>query len=178
MPGDPELEAMNAIVNLTADLDPDGRRRVAAWFADREGVVPSTTAAPTNQVGVPARGGTIKEFVRAKRPANDVDRVAALAYHVTTEGGSDGVATKDLSKARIEAAIPAFNVSRAVSHAQRAGYLTSGTRKGSYQLTAAGESLVEAMPDQEMMRAIRAEANKGRRRAATSARRSASSEKK
>jgi restriction endonuclease Mrr len=149
---DRELSAMATVLETMEGLEPDERERVLAWVASRLDI-----EARQSSPIAPEPGGkrtpidSVKDFLKAKRPANDVARVTALAYYLSEKGGQATYKTSDLSKARIDAALARFNVSRAVSHAQRAGYMTTAARRGSYQITAHGEALVEAMPDATTM---------------------------
>ncbi len=63
-----------------------------------------------------------------------------------------------------------FNMSRAVSNAQRAGYLTTAGRRGTYQVTSTGEALVEAMPDEEAVKKVKAQGTRRRRKSSGSKR--------
>ena len=80
-----------------------------------------------------------------------------MAYHRTHGGGESTFTSADLSRAQVEAAIPRFNLSRAISNAQRSGYITSAGKNGIYQITSKGESLVEAMPDKELIKQVRSQ---------------------
>ncbi len=69
-----------------------------------------------------------------------------------------------LSQARADAALAKLNMSRAVANAKRAGYLTTGSEHGSYQITTLGESLVDAMPDADAVKMVRSQGSKRRRK--------------
>lgn len=97
-------------------------------------------------------------------PADDVSRVTALAYYLTHGMDQATYKTGDLTKARVEAALASFNMSRAVSNAQRAGYLTTAGGRGTYQVTSIGEALVEAMPDAEAIRKVKGQGTRRRRK--------------
>lgn len=173
MAGDRELKAMEAILAALQALDPEEQQRVFDWLAAKLGL---EVAAPAGGVdgegeGTQAAGGignlgTIKQFLKQKRPNDDVARATALAYFLTHGKSQTPYKTADLTKARVDAALAKFNASRAVRNAVRAGYLTGAGRRGTYQITSTGESLVEAMPDAEAIKKVRAQRT-GRRRKST-----------
>jgi hypothetical protein len=174
MTDDRELQAMEASLAALQSLTPEERHRVIGWLAAKLDV-----AAPKHvdseaigSIDVPGTGalGTIKEFLKLKRPGDDVARATALAYHLAHGGGRATFKTADLNNARVDAALASFNVSRAVSNSQRAGYLTTAGKRGSYQITSTGEALVEAMPDVEAVKAVRAQGTRRRRKTAANQR--------
>ncbi len=57
-----------------------------------------------------------------------------------------------------------FNLSRAVSNAHRAGYLTTAGGRGVYQVTSISEALVDAMPDVEAVKKVKAQGTRRRRK--------------
>jgi hypothetical protein len=61
-------------------------------------------------------------------------------------------------------------MSRAVSNAQRAGYLTTAGRRGTYQVTGTGEALVEAMPDADAVKNVKERGRRRRRKSASTKR--------
>lgn len=93
-----------------------------------------------------------KEFLRQKQPRTDVERVACLAYYLTHYRDTPHFKTLDISQLNTDAAQIKFaNAAKAVNNASSYGYLTA-TTKGNKQLTAAGESFVEALPDRDAAR--------------------------
>ena len=171
MTGDRELKAMESTLAALQPLDADERQRVLGWLAAKLGVRPPGSAARQGGGPSPVHAGdlsNIKEFLKQKAPTDDVARATTLAYFL---GHSDNLTTyklERLSQARADAALAKLNMSRAVANAKRAGYLTTGAEHGSYQITTLGESLVDAMPDAEALKIVRAQGTK-RRRKSTSA---------
>jgi hypothetical protein len=105
-----------------------------------------------------------KEFLRQKQPRTDVERVACLAYYLTHYRDTPHFKTLDISQLNTDAAQIKFaNAAKAVNNASSYGYL-SATTKGSKQLTAAGESFVEALPDRDAAKQAIANARPRRRR--------------
>lgn len=95
-----------------------------------------------------------KQFLNEKQPANDIERVACLAYYLTHFRNLPEFKTLDISKLNTEAAQPKFsNPSVPVDNATRRGYLvaTSGWGK---QLGAIGEQFVQALPDRDAAKLV------------------------
>jgi len=90
-----------------------------------------------------------KEFLRDKKPAADIERVACLAYYLAHYRDAPHFKTIDVSTLNTEAAQPKFsNASAAVDNAVRAGLLVQAVR-GAKQLSAAGEHYVQLLPDRD-----------------------------
>ncbi len=98
------------------------------------------------------RGASPKEFLRDKKPASDVERVACLAYYLTHHRDIPHFKTVDISALNTEAAQPKFsNASMAVDNASKAGLLVQAL-KGAKQLSASGEHYVQLLPDRDAAR--------------------------
>lgn len=168
MAGDRELKAMETTLGALQPLDIEERQRVFDWLAAKLGLkVPSPAGDSPRDggaVGVGGDLGTVKQFLKQKRPDDDVARAITLAYFLTHREGQATYGTAGLTKARVDAALANFNISRAVSNAQRAGYLTTGGKRGTYQITSSGEALVEAMPDADLLKKVKAQGARRRRR--------------
>lgn len=169
MADDRELQAMAATLKALEPLETDEQQRVLDWLAAKLSLqaAPLSDESDTSGRNKPTSEGlgTIKTFLKDKNPADDVSRAAALAYYLTHASGVATYKTADLTRARIDAALSNFNMSRAVSNAQRAGYLTTAGKRGVYQITSSGESVVEAMPDADAIREAKAQGTKRRRKA-------------
>ncbi|MFQ5765227.1 MAG: hypothetical protein ACE5GT_09870 [Rhodospirillales bacterium] len=98
-----------------------------------------------------------KEFLREKQPQTDVERMACLAYYLTHYRDTLQFKTLDLSKLNTEAAQRKFaNPSKTAANAVQYGYFAPAAKKGSRQLSSAGEEFVMALPDREMAKAAMA----------------------
>jgi hypothetical protein len=165
---DRELKAMQTTLAALQSLDVEERRRVIDWLAAKVGLEAPVPLSRRDSGGGADGGsekrGDIKQFLKQKRPTDDVARATTLAYFLTHRKSQPTYKTADLSKARVDAALTDFNMSRAVSNAQRAGYLTTAGKKGMYQVTSRGEALVDAMPDAEAVKKVRSEGPKRRRK--------------
>jgi hypothetical protein len=169
MAGDHELAAMETTLAALEPLDLHARQRVVAWLAGRLGLEAPPAAGRAMGHVESAEGfsgdlGSIKGFLSQKRPDDDVARVTTLAYYLTSGRNLLSYSTADLSKARVDAALSSLNMSRAVSNAQRAGYLTTTGKRGTYQITATGEALVEAMPNPALIKKVKADSTRRRRK--------------
>jgi len=167
MAGDRELKAMEATLDALQPLDTEERQRVFDWLAAKLGLevpTPAGGAKGDAAVGVGDDIGTIKQFLKHKRPDDDVARATTLAYFLAHGKSQATCKTADLTKARVDAALADFNMSRAVSNAQRARYLTTAGKRGAYQITSTGEALVEAMPDADLLKKVKAQETRRRRR--------------
>src|SRR5258708_5930694 len=160
MAGDRELKAMESALAALRPLDTETRQRVLIWLAAKlrlEAPAADGEKKDPNAPSAPGRFATIKEFLKQKTPVDDVGRVTALAYFLTHGDKLPTYKIEDLAKGRIDAALAKFNMSRAVATAKRAGYVTTAPAHGTYQITALGESLVDAMPDAEAVKKVRAQ---------------------
>lgn len=108
---------------------------------------------------------TAKAFMKMKKPTSDVERVTCLAYYLSNAKGTQHFKTADITKLNTEAAQPALsNTSVAVDNATRGSqYLTIATG-GKKQITPLGEAVVEALPDQNAVKAAIVEHGKKKRR--------------
>ena len=150
MPREEQARTMQAVsVFLGLNSEPTRTQPIAG----------TTTRAPTSaQLNEPTskfsedRGASPKEFLRDKKPASDVERVACLAYYLTHHRDISHFKTVDISALNTEAAQPKFsNASMAVDNASKAGLLVQAL-KGAKQLSASGEHYVQLLPDRDAAR--------------------------
>src|ERR1035438_10009332 len=93
-----DLEAVRVVVETLKDFQPDEQHRIFRWAAEKLGMSlpaasgftppPSSPAAPSApQPTLPTPGGTIdiKTFMADKKPRNDVQYAAAVAYYYRFE---------------------------------------------------------------------------------------------
>jgi hypothetical protein len=121
---------------------------------------------PLDENAQPAGGdfGTAKQFLAAKKPQSDVERMTALAYYLTYARKQPHFKTKDLTKLNTDAAGPRLsNPSVAARNAVNARLLALAG-KGNKQISPIGEDAVKAMPDREKLKTVLAAAPKRRRR--------------
>lgn len=163
-----EFESLKRIVDCLRPLDDDAKvhllksaitflrldMRMGESRSITETVAPAMgQTAPVSSFSVRTEMSP-KQFLNEKKPANDIERVACLAYYLTHFRNTPEFKTLDISKINTEAAQPKFsNPSVPMDHATRRGYLvaTSGWSK---QLGAIGEQFVQALPDRDAARLV------------------------
>jgi len=116
--------------------------------------------------------GTARAFMREKRPATDLQRIACLASYLARARNQTEFKGKDLKDLDHGESIADWRV--AVANATKAKYLASA-RHGVKRLTTFGEDIVDALPDQSKVNQVRSDIRRrtprrkgGRRRAARS----------
>lgn len=126
---------------------------------DSDATVKPADAADQGRGGVSAKG-----FIRSKNPQSDVQRITCLAYYLTKFRNTRHFKTKELSELNAEADCPKLsNPTVAVNNARKEKYLTPAGN-GNKQLTNQGEDLVEALPDQEKVRALKSKSRMRKKR--------------
>jgi hypothetical protein len=100
-----------------------------------------------------------KQFIAAKRPSTDVERIACLAYYLTHDRKTPHFKTNDLTALNTEAAAPKFsNASAAAQNALNQNRYLAQAGKGRRQITPLGESVVQALPDRDAVKEVLAKA--------------------
>jgi hypothetical protein len=150
-------------LTLAQDIDKDVAAKIVAFvMGGAEGLERSDTGSTgaTSTVGKVAPGGqlTPKLFMAQKKPENDYERIACLAFYLTNDRGTPHFKTADLTKLNTEAAARPFsNPTVAVMHATgRYHYLTSAGG-GKKQITSFGEEIVQALPDRTKVKQLLSE---------------------
>jgi hypothetical protein len=148
-----EVDAMRDVDQALSKLDSDNdaQGRVIQWLASKYAAnisfgglreVDSVQSAGSERVQ------DIKSFMTQKRPQNNYERVACLAYYLEKFKEMADVGTKDIVDANTEARLPKMsNPAVFIKHATHTyGYLNSlGQRR--LAVSSRGEALVEALPD-------------------------------
>jgi hypothetical protein len=180
-----KLDAMKDAITALAQLEPEDRPSALYWIAQELGVTGSlqSVGASLGSVGanvidsgggviVDASAMTAKQFMSAKRPTTDVERIACLAYYLTHVKNTAEFKTLDLTTLNTEAAGRKFgNASQAANNALNQNGFLAPAGKGKRQITTRAEAVVEALPDREKVTAALAEHPKGGRRRGTTAKR-------
>lgn len=158
-----DVEALSTIVSVLKQLDRQVQVRVLESVHAFLGIENSPSSKPVPMSVEPSqshlnfsldRTMSPKDFMRDKRPATDVERVACLAYYLAHYRNTPFFKTIDISTLNTEAAQPKFaNASDAVENATKLGYLVSAT-KGNKQISAVGEHFVELLPDRDAAREV------------------------
>lgn len=125
----------------------------------------AATAKPADAVDQSSGEMSAKQFIRSKNPQSDVQRITCLAYYLTRFRNARYFKTKELSELNAEANCPKLsNPTVAVNNARKEKYLTP-VGNGKKQLTNQGEDLVEALPDQEKVSALKSKSRVRKKRA-------------
>jgi len=123
---------------------------------------------PTDRLGslggrtasIPARNSTtetvsIKEFIKAKAPRTDLERLTCLAYYLTHERGIEVFTTREIRKLNEEArGQPLANPSATANNAVSQNKYLSPVGHGKRRMTILGEDFVEALPDREKVKEV------------------------
>lgn len=166
MATDTNTEVLMIIVNALKDLDAEAQKRtLTAVMAFLDIQLPTSRTASAGRVQEyqlseldntkfsEDRSMSPKEFLRDKSPMTDLERIACLAFYLTHYRNQPHFKTVDLSALNTEAAQPKFsNATLAANNALTAGLLVQAG-KGSKQLSAAGETFVQLLPDRDEAKA-------------------------
>jgi hypothetical protein len=178
-----ELEALKTIISSLSPFERDAQIRLlaaATTFLNLRGVTfPSTVESrnmwedffpsPTHTTAPQPSNSDAnrpkfsdrpdlspKQFLMDKEPRTDVERAATLAFYLTHYRNKPEFKTLDISKLNTEAAQNKFsNAAVTVENATKLGFLVPAT-KGLKQLGAMGERFVQALPDRDAAKAVRA----------------------
>lgn len=176
-------KVLTEVVSLTRELNATSRARLlrtlASMFDYPLGGPSSASINPEpGRIGVQGYAPSIsvssapfsedralspKQFMYAKRPMSDIERMACLAYYLTHYRDTPHFKTLDLSKLNTEAAQIKFsNPAQAVDNATRSGFLVQ-VGQAKKQLSANGELYVQALPDRAAAKEAVAHARRPRR---------------
>jgi hypothetical protein len=104
-----------------------------------------------------------RSFIRAKKPASDVERVACLGYYLLKTTAQPGFTSKDLAAAHTDSGGSKINMPRALDNATRQSKFLSNRSRSEKQLTTLGEDVAEALPDRDRVNQIMADAKGARK---------------
>lgn len=162
-----DLEAVRTVVEALKDFPVADQQRIVRWAAEKLGMTmpasvghaatPATPAATASQPATPpATAGTvtdIKTFMADKKPRNDVQYAAAVAYYYRFEAPpvekKDVINKDDLQEATRKSGRDRFvNPLQTLNNAHMLGLLDRGTEKGTFVINSVGENLVAmTLPD-------------------------------
>lgn len=142
------------------------------WFNRLDVKLASGGSSQGGEVPIPAAEGpqktgdlTPKFFLKNKHPITDVQRIACLAYNLTHHRQTAHFKTQDLTALNTEAAGGKIgNAAQAVKNATNQNHFLSPAGKGRKQITAVGEDMVNALSNQENVKAVLAAEAAGRRK--------------
>ena len=165
-----ETRAMDTTFKALVDLQTDEQERVLAWLAQRlkisappagtGGVGGAGTGAGTGAgaaadkasaikiAGAPGTNAHARSFMTQKKPGDQQERVACLAFYLTFHQDMSAFKTRNITQMNSDAGQANLsNVAQFMKNAVKTQYLSSAG-KGMRQLTPRGEALVNALPDQ------------------------------
>ncbi len=166
-----DLEAVRAVVETVKNFKPEEQQRIFRWVAEKLGLPqPFISAAqfhstPPTQTGAvapvhprpatPPLGGVadIRTFIAEKKPRNDIQFAAAVAYYYRFEAPpaerKEAINKEDLQEATRKAGRDRFaNPRMTLFNAHNLGLLDRGTEKATFAINSVGENLVAmALPD-------------------------------
>lgn len=163
-----EPDAIKEVLRALAPLKAAQQIRVINFvLATLQPAAPAVKAA--GGVRIPIHNTQIdvdaKTFLAQKKPTNDSERIACLAYYLVHARAQAKFVNLDITTLNTDAAQRGFgNPAASIKNAiDQSGYLAAGG-DGSRQITARGEAVVEALPDREAVRRAQEEHPGPRRR--------------
>lgn len=160
-----DFEAVRAVVEALKPFAADDQRRILRWAQEKLGLtsfagsVPTVSAAATalsaeERPVPPGRSRDIRSFLDGKKPSNDVQFAAAVAYYHAFEAAEHKleISPSDLLEAaRLSGRFRLKRPITTLHNAVQRGYLDKGGGRGSFRINTVGENLVAmAMPGSEV----------------------------
>jgi len=165
-----DLAAVRTIVDTLNDFSTDEQQRILRWTMEKLGLTftsPATYpggrtsfAAPGAAVAASTQAPSpvsvtmdIKRFIDAKKPRNDVQYAAAIAYYYRFEAPpvekKDAITSEDLQTAtRLSGRDRFASPLQTLSNAHKLGLLDRGQERGTFVINTVGENLVAmTLPD-------------------------------
>lgn len=155
---DKELSAITKILEAFGDVGVERRQYVLEYVRERLKLPQSTASTKLNPQPVGQSNPTsVAAFVREKKPTNNYQKIAVLAYYMQKYENKDEFLLSDLVAANTKAKQTKIgNAARDLRDAKgKYGYITQGASPKSSQITTFGEDVVEALPDQDAVRALK-----------------------
>ena len=161
-----DLEAVRTVVDTIKDFNPDEQQRIFRWVAEKlnlpQPFVSGASAQSTNRLGVAPTAPppppdphapitpvatNIKSFIAEKKPRNDVQFAAAVAYFYRFEAPpaerKEAINKEDLQEATRKAGRDRFgNPLTTLNNAHKMGLLDKGSEKATFTINSVGENLV------------------------------------
>ncbi|MEK7469878.1 MAG: hypothetical protein AAB074_21125 [Planctomycetota bacterium] len=160
-----EFDAIKTALEVLEPLDAKQRQFVVGMILSRLDM-----AAPVaNEVAGESSAGSgaehagaastkapgVRDFLKRKSPATDLERFACLAFYLTQHMGSAAFTTRDITKLNGEAGGQDFsNPAATAMNATRQSKLLSKAGGGKKRITIHGEDLVNALPDRVKVKEV------------------------
>ena len=144
-----EFDAVRIVVEVLKNLKPDEQARVIRWAQEKLGVPAPSQPAALGRPDAPHRqgGSDIAAFIQQKKPANDVQFAAVVAYYYAFEA-PEANRKPEVSAADLKEATRLANTERlakpitTLHNAVNRGYLDKGSERGTFKVNTVGENLV------------------------------------
>jgi hypothetical protein len=168
---DYRVEALKNVIKILDKLKSEGQRwvlRSAFDFFKLNEAAFSTPVVLDEANGVETAltrraNLSVKDFMKAKRPQSDLERVACLAFYLTHMRKMPHFKTHDVEKLNVEAAGAAFSdLPKAMGNALHLRGFLARVGGGKRQLTTYGEDIVNALPDREKVKLVSSQMPKKR----------------
>jgi len=154
-----DLAAVRTISEALTGFDAKEQERILRWVREKIGLsvspVPELSRLPTGSVIVSGSAPTqispstdLKSFVGEKKPKNDVQFAATVAYYyrfvAPTEHRKVEISSNDLQEACRLVGRERFSVpGQTLRNAHNLGLLNKGSESGSFAINSVGENLVD-----------------------------------
>lgn len=157
-----ETRAMDTTFTALVDLQADEQERVLVWLSQRLKITAPTVgtggagtgagagagmASAVKIAGTPGTNSHARSFMTQKKPGDQQERVACLAFYLTFHKDMSAFKTRDITQMNSDAGQANLsNAAMFLKNSVTVQYLSSAG-KGMRQLTPRGEALVNALPD-------------------------------
>lgn len=165
-----DLEAVRAVLEAIENFKPEEQQRIIRWVAEKLGL-PQPFVATAHNLSIPPQPETgsaatphlpahspgviadIRTFIAEKKPRNDVQFAAAVAYYYRFEAQpadrKDAIDKEDLQEAARKAGRERFASPIAtLFNAHKLGLLDKGAEKATFAINSVGENLIAmTLPD-------------------------------
>ena len=155
-----KLKAIETIVKELQKLEEGDRSDVISFALKQVGLAPHTPSPEGGATGEDTTSGlnlSMADFVKSKRPQNEYQRVAVIAYYREHKQDKNEFKNAEMSQANTtEARQPKIsNITDVVTKARdRYKFLTKGTGKATHQLSTHGSDVVDALPNHEKVKEL------------------------
>lgn len=152
---DTSQQILKKVIELLSPLKENQRRFVlvsaAAWLGDSD-MLHSTLL----NEDIETKHLNIQDFVFSKKTQSDAEAVAVLAYYLSEFRKQDTFKTADLDALNKEAATGQTfgNITKTVNNATQRNKYFAMVGKGQKKITPLGKMIVEALPDDEKVKAL------------------------
>lgn len=170
-----ELDAVAAVLKAVSPLEEKSQAFVFRMAMERLGISGASgdssgnPGAPGAPGGGAASGGAAprdaKAFLKDKKPISEVQRVAVLAYYLDKYKQTPEFKTPDIVSLNTDAGgLKIGNPARAVDNATRRSHYLVSVKGAKKKISAHGEDVVDALPDQSKVAEVEASFVSGTRR--------------